>query len=1123
MKNLTVRRAFAEYQSGNYSTALDIYSRLASQFGRNLFEANIRLCQKRLSQGFKYLASKPLNTLKIAAVMDEFTYHSYAPECDLLQLTPENGLHELEAFQPDLLFIESAWRGKDDLWGSKVGLKSQELIRIIEWCKHRGIPTVFWNKEDPVHFETFLSTAKLFDYVFTTDIDCIRRYKAALEHNTIFLLPFACQPKANNPIEKYERKDAFCFAGAYYVRYPERVADLGNFLEALPAYRPVEIYDRNFGKDDPNYLFPMEYKPYIVGNLPYAEIDKAYKGYRYAINLNSIKQSQSMFARRVFELLASNTITVSNFSRGVRLLFGDLVITTDSGKEIVGRLQKLGYDEINLRKFQLAGLRKVMHHHTYQDRLGYVVSKVCNAKHPDLLPHIAVTAYVNEQSQLDTLVATFNRQTYAKCSLTVVVPNDFKPALPTFDDQVHFFTISEAATLNLADIPNNPVYITGMAVEDYYGPNYLLDLALASRYSAATAIGKACHFRANDQTMTLINNGQQYREVPRLLARNAIVRLEKISERSLREWVINLHSEQIEDTALLAVDEFNYCRNGSMLDAERLSMIDDLPELDFGLSMEELFARAERIEVSRGSKETAPVWTGSTLAGYFKPPAERGYHFRVDGPAWRVDSELPDGKHDYVYAIQDMRPVDMGYADRMRFHLDVTPGLNLQIATRFLDGSKQQISTAVKTANCNHDIAIPEGTEWIRLGLRLYGSGSAQIKGLVLGHRTLSPAEVLGRSDSLLLTNHYPSYDDLYRNGFVHTRVAAYAAQGVKVDVFRLRKDVTVSYHEFHDIDVITGSQEALHKLLAGGHYKSVLVHFLDEGMWEVLQSYVDKIRIVVWIHGAEIQPWYRRDYNFTNEAEREVAKAQSEIRMAFWRKLLSNMPDNLKLVFVSRYFAEEVMEDLGFRLPDNAYSIIHNPIDTDLFSYQPKPPEQRKKVLSIRPYASRKYANDLSVKAILQLSEQPFFADMEFRMIGDGVLFDETLEPLRKFQNVIIEKRFLTQPEIASLHKQYGVFLCPTRMDAQGVSRDEAMASGLVPVTNGVTAIPEFVDESCGILVDAEDVDGMARALKDLYKDIQCFQTRSELAARRVREQSGANNIIKKEINLFVKPLGAV
>jgi spore maturation protein CgeB len=370
----------------------------------------------------KALCEAALNRrLRLACIMDDFTLSSYQPEAVLHQLTPSHWQAELEVATPDLLLIESAWRGKDELWGNKVGHTSVELQGIVAWCRAKHVPTVFWCKEDPIHFETFLTTAMLFDYVFTTDIDCIHRYKAALGHDRVYLLPFACQPATNNPVETYARKDAFCFAGAYYVRYPERTRDLGDFVRELPAFRPMEIYDRNYGKQDPNYQFPAEYRPYIVGTLPFDQIEKAYKGYRYAINLNSIKQSQSMFARRVFELLASNTITISNFSRGLRLLFGDLVITTDSGAEIVRRLKTLAGHDAQSRKLRLAGLRKVMREHTYAQRLAYIVSKVSGQAVVDSRPHLAVLAYAGSQRELDAIRAHYHRQHYTPTSLYVVV------------------------------------------------------------------------------------------------------------------------------------------------------------------------------------------------------------------------------------------------------------------------------------------------------------------------------------------------------------------------------------------------------------------------------------------------------------------------------------------------------------------------------------------------------------------------------------------------------------------------------------------------------------------------------------------------------------------------------
>ena len=177
--------------------------------------------QKKESLLFK-LNKKSLKELKIACVMDRFTLDSYTPECDLLELTPDNWKQEIESFQPDLVFIESAWQGKDKLWYRKIANGSKEYFEMTSYCQTKGIPIVFWNKEDPVYTDTFMPVARMADFVFTTDIDCIKKYKDTLKHERVYLLHFAAQPQIHNPIEKYNRKDKFCFAGAYYHKYKER-------------------------------------------------------------------------------------------------------------------------------------------------------------------------------------------------------------------------------------------------------------------------------------------------------------------------------------------------------------------------------------------------------------------------------------------------------------------------------------------------------------------------------------------------------------------------------------------------------------------------------------------------------------------------------------------------------------------------------------------------------------------------------------------------------------------------------------------------------------------------------------------------------------------------------------
>jgi hypothetical protein len=167
---------------------------------------------------FPKLRMRSLKELYVACISDEFTHFGYSPECKMKQLHSQHWLRQSEAFKPHLLFVESAWNGVDNTWNKKISTPSLEFIELLTWYKTKGIPTVFWNKEDPVHFGSFIRAAQYFDFVFTTDIDCVEKYKSRLGHDKVFLLPFATQPKHHNPIEHFERKEGICFAGAYYHR-----------------------------------------------------------------------------------------------------------------------------------------------------------------------------------------------------------------------------------------------------------------------------------------------------------------------------------------------------------------------------------------------------------------------------------------------------------------------------------------------------------------------------------------------------------------------------------------------------------------------------------------------------------------------------------------------------------------------------------------------------------------------------------------------------------------------------------------------------------------------------------------------------------------------------------------
>lgn len=177
-------------------------------------------CEKEQKQ--YQIGATSLKEIKVAGIMDPFTMEGFQPECRLMELTTNGWSKEIEEWKPDLLFLESAWLGKDGLWSRKISNMSSEVYQLMQYCRSRDIPIVFWNKEDPVYTSTFLPIAKLADFVFTTDVDCISVYQKELKHNRIYHLHFAAQPAIYHPVGVHKRKDRCCFAGAYYQKYEQR-------------------------------------------------------------------------------------------------------------------------------------------------------------------------------------------------------------------------------------------------------------------------------------------------------------------------------------------------------------------------------------------------------------------------------------------------------------------------------------------------------------------------------------------------------------------------------------------------------------------------------------------------------------------------------------------------------------------------------------------------------------------------------------------------------------------------------------------------------------------------------------------------------------------------------------
>jgi FkbM family methyltransferase len=1056
---------------------------------------------------------RDVSQLKIACVVDNFTFHAFAPECELLALSAHGWASEVSAFAPDLVFIESAWSDADGGWNKKVSDISPELLQLLAWCNDKGIPTAFWCREDPVHFARFLPVARRADHVFTTDIDCIARYRNALAHDRVHLLPFAAQPRLHNPIQTVDRAEGFCFAGSYYTRYAERQTDFATLATVARKLGSLTIYDRNADCPRPHdFEFPAEYASEIRGSLPYEQIDQAYKGFRFGVTVNTIKQSQTTFARRAFELLACNTIVASNFSRALRLFFGDLVISSDDPVELEHRLRPLLQDEHRQRRLRHLALRKTLEQHTYAHRLAYVAQKL-SGRRTDLSSArvLAIGTAIDERSR-DRLLVAFKRQAYPLASLAIMTSLS-----PPAGCSARVTFVPDPAALEhlVADAD----YVAPLSADDYYGPRYLSDLILAVRFASHDVLTKAAHYALGGAgDAHLLQHGQQFRRTDQAMARSSLIKAD-VALRDLANGIRNIDGWALQTPSMLAVDEFEYCRGaataGEGFDARAVSA--EL-ELFQGLHLQaELEPMAEAVAApQRATDSGGPiVLPPAELVALFPPALDSDLEATLTGQQILLRSKLGAEQNRYIALHRRFSATELGASQERIFQLEADTHVDLRTVLVFFDGGGRKTSYVMHPAGGRHGFTVPAGTASLRFALRIQGSGDARIGSLTLGEARDFPMQILPTARHLLVTKQYPSYADLYRFGFVHARVRAYRREGVSVDVLKTSVDPKVRFREFEDINVIEGNAAHLDACLGSGRYDSVLIHVVKQKTWNTVREHLDRVRVVIWAHGEEMQPWWRRAMNFPTEGLRDQARRASDARLAMWREILSSNHPNLRVVFISNKQAEEALSDL--RLDNGSIKpiVIPNFIDGELFSYEEKPSEQRNRILSIRPYASRVYANDVMVKTILELAGRPFFDQLGFTIVGDGRLFDETVAPLRHLPNVQIMKAFVTQREIAALHKTHGVFLVPSRMDTQGVSRDEAMASGLVPVTTRIAAIPEFVDECCAFLAPPEDPRALADAIERLHDDPELHRRMSAAAAQRVRRQSGHAATIARELAL--------
>ena len=409
-----------------------------------------------------------------------------------------------------------------------------------------------------------------------------------------------------------------------------------------------------------------------------------------------------------------------------------------------------------------------------------------------------------------------------------------------------------------------------------------------------------------------------------------------------------------------------------------------------------------------------------------------------------------------------------------------------------------------------------------RLGhMSAAGAAGALAKPAPRKMRLVDKIEMPNNHDIVVLCATYPNESDRYGGEFIRARVEAYQARGKSCLVI-----VCNSRYSAPRLATVAGVDlllcpyfllsEAIGIAIAHP-CSSLFVHSPVPEVTAELSKFSPKKNIILWFHGFEVRDYRRLAFNYSTEElelRRPVLDSLNKARFAAVRKLDDH--PRIQTVFVSDYIRGVARADCEAKL-ENAL-VIPNFIDGDFFAARVKTHDMARRILLIRSFEARNYANDIAIGAIQLLARRPEFGELQITIRGTGRYFRSLTAPLAAYPNVDTAEVYLSPAEIKALHDAHGLFLVPSWHDTQGVTMCEAMASGLVCITNPVAAIPEYFDETCGYFARPESIEAFADAVLGSLNDAT-FSKKSRRAAERVREQCNAAQTIARELSLLQKP----
>ena len=367
-------------------------------------------------------------------------------------------------------------------------------------------------------------------------------------------------------------------------------------------------------------------------------------------------------------------------------------------------------------------------------------------------------------------------------------------------------------------------FVTVFSPQDYYGKNYLTDLALSTRFSSESVVGKAAYYSGDalmdcEKAYTYV---QEPVELRRQMAAKACFK-EGMKAGELAAF----HPE----SRILALDEFNYCEN-----AKECEKAEDI-EVYTGVPLEEIYAYTDRIPPVTLHKSspfsTEELYNEVTICdGEFVEKS-------LDAGGLRLVREADDDAIVWLRTKKNYKISDYSLGSRIGFFTEVSEKSgNVRCQIEYYDEEGRKLAFLNFALDGFTLLRISDRAKTFKLIFRMRGKASVTLKSMYASSPdSLLPAP-FPMKEALLITEDYPDYASPDKLNELHRFV-----KENNLEVFKAGGLPSyLPYSEYDGVQIISAQYDAIREYLSVRHFSHIYVHSSSKEVVRRLSDYEGRV-----------------------------------------------------------------------------------------------------------------------------------------------------------------------------------------------------------------------------------------------------------------------------------------